>query len=97
MTPNRRLLLGAPRPSQNATNCASAGSDAVCTRIRCAHASATSPVVPGRRARITASPLAASAGVNGGATERANAASAGGGCRVPYAITTSPTWSAWSN
>ena len=69
------LLDGAPRPSQNATNCASAGSDAVCTRIRCAHASATSPVVPGRRARITASPPAASAGVNAGATDRANAAS----------------------
>ena len=43
---------GAPRPSQKLTNCASCGSEAVSTGRRCAQASATSPLVPGRRAPV---------------------------------------------
>ena len=96
-TVGMRYWTGAPRPSQKLTNCASCGSEAVSTGRRCAQASATSPLVPGRRARITASPLAASPGVNAGAARRVNRVSPAGGVRVPYTITTFPSCSASSS
>ena len=63
---------GAPRPSQNDTNWPSCGSDAVADVQQVRPGQRHKPRVPGRRARITASPVAASAGVNGGATALAN-------------------------
>ena len=51
---------GAPRPSQNCANSCSSGSSAAPTRSIRVHASAIRPSVPGRRARITACPAAAS-------------------------------------
>ena len=73
-------LTGAPRPSQYSMNGGSRGSFGPVARSMCVHASATTPSVPGRRARITAPPVAASAGVNGGASRAASWASPGGGC-----------------
>src|SRR5207253_186974 len=55
------------------------------------------PGVPRRGVRITASPVAPSAGVNGGASDRANCSRPAGGRPPPpgaYKITTSPTCSA---
>ena len=74
---------GAPRPSQNWAKLRSAGSAALPVRSMCVHASPTTPSVPGRQARITAPPEAASAGVNGGATLPARAARPLGGFRRP--------------
>ena len=79
-----RSAHGAPRPRRSWANSLRRTSSTVPTRTMWVQARPIRPLVPGRRARITAWPAAASAGVNGAATALASAPRPGGGCAAVH-------------